>query len=168
MYTPGIEVGISLAIKKDRNTLIDIARKYYIDGLSQQEIARKFKISRPSVSNLLKQCRDEKIVEIRIQESDYSLVNALAERLKSSFDMKTVLVVSSEDDIQTTLAAAGTATAGLLENRLKDGLRIGLSWGSSLYYVVKALQSQTVVDIEVVQLTGSLGLANTAFDGFEL
>ncbi|MCK5736629.1 MAG: helix-turn-helix domain-containing protein, partial [Spirochaetaceae bacterium] len=128
-----------MAINKDRNTLIDIARKYYIDGLSQAEIARKFNISRPSVSNLLKRCRDEKIVEIRIQESDYSLVNALAERLKSSFDMKTVLVVPSGVDIQTTLTAAGIAAAELLETRLKDGLRIGLSWGSSLYYVVKAL-----------------------------
>ncbi len=157
-----------MAINKDRNTLIEIAKKYYIDGLSQAEIAGIFDISRPSVSNLLKRCRDEKIVEIRIQEGDYSLVNALAEGLKTSFNIKTVLVVPSGDDNQSTLSAAGIAAAGLLESRLKDRLKIGLSWGSSLYYVIKALHSQAVVDVEVVQLTGSLGLANTAFDGFEL
>ncbi len=160
--------GNEQVINKDRNFLIDIARKYYIDGLSQQEIARHFNISRPSVSNLLKRCHEEKIVEIRIQESDSSLVNALADRLRKSFDIDSVIVVPSGYDRNTTLAVAGAAAAGLLQTRLKDRLKIGLSWGSSLYQVVKALPAQSVVDVEVIQLTGSLGMANSAFDGFEL
>ena len=155
-------------INKDRNFLIEIARKYYFDGLSQQEIASHFNISRPSVSNLLKRCREEKIVEIRIQESDSSLVNALAERLRKNFDIESVIVVPSNDDSNATLAAAGAAAAGLLQTKLKDRMKIGLYWGSSLYQLVKALPAQSVVDVEVIQLTGSLGMANSAFDGFEL
>jgi deoxyribonucleoside regulator len=155
-------------IQKDRNYLIDIARKYYLDGFSQQEIARQLNISRPSVSNLLKRCRDEKIVEIRIQESDASLVSALSERLKQKFGIDSVIVIPSGDDANATLVAAGAAAAGLLEPRLKDRLKIGISWGSSLYQLVQALNAQRVVDVEVIQLTGSLGMANISYDGFEL
>jgi deoxyribonucleoside regulator len=155
-------------IQKDRNFLINLARKYYIDGLSQQELASQFGISRPSVSNLLKQCREEGIVEIRIQESDSSLVAALSERLKKDFGLRSVIVVPSQDDNSSTLSIAGLAAADLLQTRLKDRQIIGMSWGSSLYQVVKALKSQSVVDVEVLQMTGSLGMANHSYDGFEL
>jgi deoxyribonucleoside regulator len=155
-------------IQKDRNYLINIAKKYYLEGFSQQEIARQLNISRPSVSNLLKRCRDEKIVEIRIQESDASLVSALSVRLKQKFGIEAVIVVPSGDDASATLAAAGAAAAGLLEPRLKDRQKIGISWGSSLYQLVQALTAQRVVDVEVIQLTGSLGMANISYDGFEL
>ncbi len=95
-------------------------------------------------------------------------MNALAERLKTEFELNSVTVVPSADDMQSTLAAAGKAAAELLESRLKDRMKIGLSWGSSLFHVVKELSSQSVVDVEVIQMTGSLGMANPAFDGFEL
>lgn len=155
-------------IQKDRNFLIDLARKYYINGLSQQELARHFGISRPSVSNLLKQCREEGIVEIRIQESDSSLVTALAERIKKDFGLRSVVVVPSQDDSSSTLTLAGSAAAELLQTRLLDRQVVGLSWGSSLYQVVKALNSQSVVDVEVLQMAGSLGMENPSYDGFEL
>ena len=122
-----------MTVNKNRDTLIDVARKYYIDGLSQQEIARYLNISRPSVSNLLRRCREEKIVEIRIQESNDSLVNALAERLRTEFKLKSVTVVPSAEDMQSTLAAAGKAAAKLLESRLKDRLKIGLSWAAAFF-----------------------------------
>ena len=157
-----------VVIQKDKDFLIDVAKKYYFEGLSQQQIANFFSISRPSVSNLLKQCRKEKIVDIRIQESESSLVNALSERLKKDFNLKSVVVVPSKNDPGDTLAAAGAAAAKLFESKLKNNMRIGLSWGSSLYQVVEAIPQQSSVDMEIIQLVGSLGMANPSFDGFEL
>ena len=155
-------------IQKDRDFLIDIAKKYYLEGLSQQQIANFFKISRPSVSNLLKQCREDKIVDIRIQESESSLVNALSEKLKKDFNLKFVVVVPSKNNPGDTLVSAGLAAAKLLESELKNKLKIGISWGTSLYQMVEALPQKSMVDIEIIQLVGSLGMANPAFDGFEL
>jgi DNA-binding transcriptional regulator LsrR (DeoR family) len=155
-------------IQKDRNFLIELAKKYYFEGSSQQEIAKYYGISRPSVSNLLKQCKEEKIVEIRIQESETSLVKALADRLKKNFSLQTAIVVPTANDISSTLNAAGLAAAGLLESRLHDKLKIGLSWGSTLYHVVDALVPQHVIDVEVIQLAGSLGMTNPSYDGYEL
>ena len=50
-----------------RDYLIRVAQLYYQDGLSQAAVARTLGISRPTVSNLLKECRESGIVEIRIQ-----------------------------------------------------------------------------------------------------
>jgi deoxyribonucleoside regulator len=155
-------------IQKDRDFLIDIAKKYYLEGLSQQQIANFFKISRPSVSNLLKQCREDKIVDIRIQESESSLVNALSERLKKDFNLKLVVVVPSKNDPGDTLVSAGAAASKLLESELKNSIKIGISWGTSLYQMVEALPPQSMLDMEIIQLVGSLGMANPSFDGFEL
>jgi len=155
-------------ISRDREFLIEIARKYYIDGLSQQEIARFFKISRPSVSSLLKRCREEKIVEIRIQESAKSQMAALAERLESAFSVDRIIVVPTESEAVSTLTSAGRAAAELLSTKITDRMKIGLSWGSSLYHAVKELPLRLVSGVEVIQLAGSLGMKNTAYDGFEL
>ena len=155
-------------IQKDRNFLIELAKKYYIEGLSQQEIAKFYKISRPSVSNILKQCKEEKIVEIRIQETDSSLVRALAERLKNDYGLLSVVVVPTEEDPRATLSSMGRAAAGLVESKLKDRLTIGMSWGSTLYQLVDSLSVQSVVDVEVIQMAGSLGMTNPSYDGYEL
>lgn len=155
-------------IQKDRNFLIQVAKRYYEEGLSQQEIARSFGISRPTVSNLLKQCREEKIVEIRIQESEDSLSGALSDRLRSRFGLKTVSLVPHSEDRGELQRRAGAAAAELLRSRLRDRIKIGVSWGSSLYHAVQALPSRSVVDAEVIQMTGSLGMVNPSCDGFEL
>ncbi len=155
-------------IQKDRNFLIELAKKYYLEGLSQQEIARFYNISRPSVSNILKQCKEEKIVEIRIQESESSLVSALAERLKKDYSLYSVVVVPTEDDRRATLSSLGRAAARLVESKLKDRQKIGISWGSTLYQLVDSLSVQSVVDVEVIQLAGSLGMTNPSYDGYEL
>lgn len=155
-------------ISRDREFLIEIARRYYIDGSSQQEIARQFNISRPSVSALLKRCREEKIVEIRIQESEKSQMNLLAERLKSAFSTDNIIVVPTGNEEVSTLISAGRAAAEFLNSKITDHMKIGLSWGSSLYHVVNELPLRHVTGIEVIQMAGSLGMKNTAYDGFEL
>ena len=52
-----------------RDFLVEVATLYYEQDLSQAEIARKFDVSRSLVSHLLKLCRDQGIVEIRINDS---------------------------------------------------------------------------------------------------
>ncbi len=157
-----------MASDRNRNFLIRIARKYYLEGLSQQEIAQEMNISRASISNYLKRCREEGIVEIRIEENNDTLAQGLSERLKKTFGLQSVVVVPRRDSAALTLQEAGKAAAKLLDQVLHNGIRIGLSWGSTLFHVVDALPAHPVTKGEVVQLTGSLGMANPAFDGIEL
>ncbi|MDR0585725.1 MAG: winged helix-turn-helix transcriptional regulator, partial [Treponema sp.] len=49
--------------------LVEVARHYYFDSMSQSEIAALYKISRPTVAGILKECREKGVVEIRINDS---------------------------------------------------------------------------------------------------
>jgi DNA-binding transcriptional regulator LsrR (DeoR family) len=96
------------------------------------------------------------------------LTQALADQLKTACPLREVVVVQSQMSQEMTLATAGEAAAGLLLERLGDGLTLGLSWGTSLYQFVRQVPRRPVVDAEVIQMVGSLGAENPESDGFEL
>jgi len=155
-------------MKKDRDFLIEVARKYYLDGKSQAEIAGEYEISRPTVANILKSCRELGIVEIRIESSSSSLVSALSRQIQAELELDQVVVVPSEGSAQINLANTGKAAGELLLTLLEDGMKIGISWGTSLYQVVSNLSRKSYMNIEVIQMVGGLGADNMNFDGFQL
>lgn len=152
----------------DRDFLVQVATLYYRDGLSQQEIAGRTGVSRATVSNALKKAREDGIVEIRIREAP-SLAWSMGRALESRFGLGQAIVVPAEHDPASTTIAVGRATADCLASHLRDGIRIGISWGTTLYQAVHALPATAAWSgVEVVQLLGALGSINPRFDGFEL
>jgi DNA-binding transcriptional regulator LsrR (DeoR family) len=152
----------------DRDFLVQVATLYYRQGLSQQDIADRCRISRATVSNALRKAREEGIVEIRIRESP-SLAWSLASDLESRFSLPRAVVVPVEHDAASTTVAIGRAAAECLASHLREGIRIGISWGTTLYQAVSALAATAAfAGVEVVQLLGALGSINPRFDGFEL
>ncbi len=152
----------------DRDFLVQVATLYYRDGLSQQEIADRARVSRATVSNALRKAREQGIVEIRIRESP-SLAWSLASDLESRFSLSRAIVVPAEHDAASTTTAVGRATAECLASHLRDEIRIGISWGTTLYQAVSALAATAAfAGVEVVQLLGALGSINPRLDGFEL
>ncbi len=152
----------------DDSVLISIAKMYYVEGLSQQEIADKISVSRPTVSNLLRRCKEEGIVEIRIRETN-SLLYVLQQELKTLFALRDAIVVPSHPDESRTVDATGRAGAELLTRSLRDGLRIGISWGVTTYKIIAELNvAPKYQGIEVCQLVGALGSTNPIYDSYEL
>ncbi len=152
----------------DDNLLIAVAKLYYEQGLSQLEIAEKFSVSRPTVSNLLKRCKEEGIVEIRIKESN-SLLFALQQELQSVFGLRDVMVVPSHPDDSKTVEETGKAASEQLARTLRDNLRIGISWGATTYHAINSLNAPPrFKGVEVIQLVGAFGAVNHLYDSFEL
>ena len=54
-----------LAVDSYRQTLVEVARLYYEQNLTQTEIGRKLSLSRSTVSRMLQRARDTGIVTIR-------------------------------------------------------------------------------------------------------
>lgn len=154
-----------------RDFLIEVARLYHQQGLSQQDIARRFGISRSSVSLALKACREEGIVEIRIAGSPSALLQLQSE-LKERYRLGAAVVAPADPDAELAKRRVGQAAAAYLEGELAGlaagGLRIGLSWGTTLFQVVGQLRSLDLRDVEVVQLHGGLGAEDPAIDAFGL
>jgi DNA-binding transcriptional regulator LsrR (DeoR family) len=82
------------------------------------------------------------------------------------------VVAPAEADAEAAKRRVGQAAAAWLEMELSgmaaDGLRIGLSWGTTLFQVVHHLRPRALRDVEVVQLHGGLGAEDPAIDAFGL
>lgn len=150
-----------------RDLLVEVAKMYYLEGLSQQKIAKKIDVSRPNVSRMLKTCRELNIVEIRINDTS-SMGMLLQKELAEHFHLSNVIVTPSGADAEQSKDRVGQAAAHLLESLLRDGMTVGISWGSSLYYLVEHFLPQKYFDVEVVQLIGGIGARNLQTDGLEL
>lgn len=135
---------------------IEAAKLYYLLDMSQQEIANKLGISRPTVSRLLQQAKEEGIVEIRIMDPSEDCKN-YAQELEARFGLKKAIVASvplyEDNIIKQTL---GQATAEYLSEIVQDGDIIGTSWGTTLYQVATHLEHKAFQDVKVVQLKGGV------------
>lgn len=150
-----------------RDLLIRVAKLYFHEGLSQGEIARRIGVSRSNVSKMLQACKERRIVEIRIDETSSTGVR-LENELRSRLKLSPLTIVPSFSDPEQTKLQLGRAAARLLEAGLKDGLRLGISWGSSLFHVVEAFCPPRLYRVDVVQLMGGLGARNLSMDGTNL
>ncbi|MCX7840998.1 MAG: helix-turn-helix domain-containing protein, partial [Anaerolineae bacterium] len=112
--------------------MLQAARLYYEDNRTQAQIARALKTSRPTVSRLLQQARQEGIVQIRIVDPN-STHSALEEQLLAAFPLVEAIVVSVESDaVNVTRHRIGQAAARYLERTLQNGDRVGIGWGRTL------------------------------------
>ena len=156
------------ADNEDRKLIYKVAKAYYDDSLTQQEVARTFHLSRVKVSRLLARARRERLVEITIHppiETTAQMERELAER----FGLKDAIVAMLRDDSrQSVIDAVGHAAAGYLMRTLGGGETVGLTWGTAVLSVVNALQSVRLPDVKVVQLVGGVGPPQANTHGTDL
>lgn len=132
---------------------VHVAKQYYFDGLSQEEIARRVNLSRPSVSRLLNACVKEGIVQIYIDEVS-SFGAELALQIKERFDLCHAIVVPSGYNIESTKEKIGQAAARYIQSLLMPDMLIGISWGTTVYHVISHIRSATGVRCSVIELVG--------------
>lgn len=132
-----------------------VADLYYLRDLTQQEIADRLGLSRPTVSRLLRRSRAAGIVRIEVVPPD-AMHHALERELEERFGLREAIVVSGQGDAQATQGALGRAAARFLERNVKRGSPVGISWGTTLRAVVDHLRRRPLRPT-VVPLVGGVG-----------
>jgi len=133
--------------------LLRVAHLYYVESLTQEEIAPMVGVSRSRISRLLKAAKDRGYVSIRIQRPATQYPD-LERALEHALGLREVVVVqASPGDVKLRL---GVEAADYLERVLREGGVLGIAWGSTVGEVVNALRSRTVPGLRVVQMTGSI------------
>jgi len=151
---------------RDRAALIKAARMYFLDGRSQDDVARALGTSRSNVSRILSAARAQGIVEIRVHDQtsrEKELENALRER----FGLTHIRVAAFRPGVDAS-AAAGDLAAQWLDESLRDGQVLALSWGTSLQAMVESFSVDQPRSVEVVPLVGGLSTAESLVAGQEL
>ena len=116
---------------KERRLLTKTAQMYYEENKTQQEIANRYGVSRPSISRFLQKAREKGIVEIKIN-SEFSFTG-LEKELEDKYDLREVIIIPSEKDSMLKRSLA-EAAATYLVRILKDKDIVGVSWGRTLVY----------------------------------
>lgn len=141
--------------------VISAAKMYYLLDLGQQEIAKRLGVSRPTVSRLLQQAKQEGIVQIKIKDPTGD-IEQLSEDIQTMFNLKEAIIVSvpQYEDILVK-KYLGEATADYLYSTVKEGDCIAVSWGSTMYQVALQLVNKHLKNVKVVQLNGGVSYSET-------
>jgi DNA-binding transcriptional regulator LsrR (DeoR family) len=141
-----------------------VSTLYYLEGLTQREIAERLSVSRPKVSRLLQRARDQGIVQISVQPPQGNYVELEAE-LEQRFGLEEAVITSAGaataglDGTDDALLKheIGSAAARYLRRTIQDGDVLGVTWGTTLQAMVQALQPVKTNDVHVVQTLGGVG-----------
>ncbi|MCO7174831.1 sugar-binding transcriptional regulator [Sporolactobacillus kofuensis] len=153
--------------EKDR-MCIDIARLYYESNYSQQEIAHLRQISRPTVSKLLQRAKDLGYVNIHIYDP-LEEMDDLSDKIQKMYHLDSVRIAYSplnkNEEIRKHI---GRVAAEFLNQTMKNGDIIGVTWGRTLHSVSSQLKKSHAQGIEVVQLKGGVTHSRLKNYSFEI
>ena len=160
----------SMSVQEKWNVLAAVANLYYNSDLTQSQIAERLYTSRSRISRMLKEARELGIVEIHIQEP-WERNLAYESRLKEAFSLKNVRVISTKDTNRDNgLSRIAEATAYYLDSIVKQGMVVGISWGNTLYHIIKHISTNNRknIPITVVPIMGAASLKSPEKDGLDL
>lgn len=150
-----------------RRMLTQIAKLYYYGHMTQQEIATAMKLTRSKVARLLLEAEKVGIVTVTVRDPYFNLKDA-ALTLKEHFGLEHVTIVPSCGKLDDTKANIGKAASDLLNSMLFDGMKIGISWGSTIGSFVSAFRTgRSLPHAYVVQLVGGMYSQALHMDGRE-
>ena len=148
--------------------LAQIASMYYEQEMTQNAIASELNLSRVKIYRLLKQAKEQQVVQIKINWPmlrDTNLETALQQR----FGLKEALVLKTTSRNRTPiLQRMGQLGARYLERILEDGMTMAICLGSSTYEVINAISPEFQAKIRVAQAMGSMPFAMQELDSAAL
>jgi deoxyribonucleoside regulator len=151
--------------EKQHELLAHVATLYYDQDLTQQDIADDIGISRAKVYRLLKQAREQGVVQIII---DYPVKRdaRLETALREAFGLKDALVLkSSGGDSARALQRVGQMGARYLETLLEPGATLAICLGRSTYEVINAIRPDVSSRVQVAQAMGGVSGAKDLDSG---
>lgn len=135
---------------------IEASRLYYMSDFSQQDIATRLGVSRPTVSRLLQHAKEQGYVRISIVDPLEDL-DVLGDQVKQRYRLDQVLVCySPQNEYREIQKQISKKTAEYLHETVQDADIIGVSWGITMYMIAQELQQKQVKGVEVVQLKGGV------------
>jgi deoxyribonucleoside regulator len=150
----------------DLQLMVSVARMYYQQGLKQEEIAKRMKVSRASISLILAEARRSGIVEITIRnplEDNAELSHALC----AQFGLARCVVVPTslrETDILIDLTASRAAE--VFDEEAKSGDTVGIAWGRTCHAFMSRYAARGF--LQGMQVIPMIGGSNRNLERYQL
>ena len=128
---------------------------YHIEGLTQADIARELRLSRAKVIRLLAAARDTGVVRVRIDARGSDQM-ALERHLVREFGLEEAIVTPAPAKEAAVAAVVGYAAGLYLAREVRDGMSLGIGWGSTLNFSLKAIGDAHAQRMSVISLLGGM------------
>ncbi len=164
---PQIAIGRARGVDRDIELMTRVASQYYLEGMTQEAVARSLRLSRPKVGRLLDRARTTGIVEITVNvHPDIGLQVEAA--LVAEFGLNQVLLVNDQSDEAGQRASVARAAAGFLKRHLSDGDVIALGMGRNVGAVPDFVGTPTPRAATFVSAIGGSPLVDTGVNPNEI
>ena len=134
----------------------NVLNLYYLEGLTQTEVAERLNLSTPKVNRLLQQARELGFVTYTIKTPFQHLFD-LEGRLKAVFGLDEAIVIPAVGDTSSSmLNALGTVAAEFLLEHLRDDDVLAITPGTTVQAVVQSIDATRSYKVKVVPALGAI------------
>lgn len=151
----------------DEQLRVRVAWLYFMEGLTQADIAARLGITRLRANRLLGEARESGLVSIQVNARLSECV-ALERELVAETGLKDAVIVPTPANPEQTHAVLGRAAADYLSRHLgESGTRaLGIGWGATLRETVRHLGAANLPELSVNSMMGGLtyGLELNTFE----
>lgn len=155
----------------DDRIIARVAELFYIHDVNQYEIAEKFNFSKAKVCRLIKEAKKRKVIEFQIKNVDKRPIE-LEQKFEKIFKLKEVIIFYNSDikgyDEELVFREVGKMGSDYIHRILENNLNFALTWGKTLYHVIKNLKLDKKYNVNVFSTIGSVSLTETAYQNVNL
>ena len=132
-----------------------IAWMYYVEGLTQNEIAERLGIGRVTVVRNINEAIKQREVKIWI-DGDVAECIQIEGELKAAFNLRDAVVVPEPTTAAGITKSIGNAAGMYISDTLRDGMSVGVGWGATLYESLQTLTTKPLENVQVISLLGGI------------
>lgn len=152
---------------EEHQTEVRAAWLYFMEGLTQAEIARRLGTTRLRINRILVDARRNGLVGITLNAELASCVE-LERQMVRDFKLKSAVIVPTPEDEAQVPVILGRAAAGFVSHHLENNRvrGLGIGWGSTLREMIRHMRAGRYPELWVSSLMGGLthGLEFNTFD----
>lgn len=150
--------------KEELQKIILVAKQYYEQKMTQEEIAELMDLSRPTISRMLKRALDENYVQIQVVDP-FEEKKDLAETLKDKLSLDRVIVISGHYNNSEMLRRGLAFTAAeYICQTIKPNDIVGIGWGRTLNNISEIIEPKKEVEnVLFLPLMGGIGQVDPNF-----
>lgn len=155
--TPEFIVGSeSVASENKTNRLrTRAAWMYYVEQMTQNDIADVLGVGRVTIVRLLAEARARNEVKITI-EGKLAGLTALERMLEQTFGLERAIVAPLSTPETDPIVPIAAATGAYLSEKVQHGMRIGVGWGRTLSGTLQHIGARSLNDLKVISLLGGI------------
>jgi len=150
---PSIERSITNA--RNRRMRLRAAWMYFVEEMTQQDIAERLGVGRVTVVRLLADARDRHEIKFSIESGLPECID-LERQLEKQFGLTEAIVVPQTNPDADATKAISASTGLFLSNFVRPGMKIGVGWGRTLLESLRYIHEAPMVDMSVVSLLGGI------------